>query len=234
LHQLAIQNWGLLRDQARDVLSLGDVIEGWHGRSDVAQRASSELDNLVRVTACVYRAFGSILPAIRLQWAETLSQFDAPVNLRNLASLPHWGDIEYLERREMQAMVDWLYQRVDPREAQGVALVSDLVRIAILLASHAPVEQIIAGHIAAPVTVQPGGRVNVAVDLSRVRIGMQVLVYQDNEVTARGVVEDLSAVEAAARIVQTSQQTVHIDQNARVQFLEPAASVLTPVWHGGA
>jgi hypothetical protein len=43
-------------------------------------------------------------------------------------------------------------------------------------------------------------------------------MYSGAEVVARGVVEDLSAGKAAARVVQTSRAAVQLDEGARVQF----------------
>jgi hypothetical protein len=223
LATLAGQSWQRSRDLARDALSLGDLIEAGHGRSDVAQQATRELDNIARVAGCLYSAFGEVLPSIRLNWAERLSQYDEPVNLRNLANLPRWGEIEYLDRREMQSLVDWLYQRVDARQSEAVAIMSDLVRVCILLASHAPVKQIIAGHVSEPTTAQEGGLVRLAVDPGKVRVGMAVTMYAGSQVVAQGVVEDLTAGQAAARVVKTLAGTVQLEQGARVQFSEQTA-----------
>jgi len=224
LSGIAAQTWQLARDQLRQVLTLGDVIEGSHGKSDVAQQAARELDSITRVAACLYAHFGQVLPVIRLAWAERLSEYDAPVSLRNLGSLPRWSEIDVLARRELQQLVDWLYQQVDPQQPGAVGLISDLVRVCMLLASHAPVDQIIAGHVAKPVTVGPGSRVPVAIDPSRVRIGMQVLLYAGTTVAAQGVVEDLAQGMATTRIVQAAGGSVRLDQGARAHFVEQQAA----------
>jgi hypothetical protein len=191
-----------------------------------------------RVAACLYGRFGKVAPQVRLAWAEQLSQYDDPVNLRNLASLPRWDAIEYLDRRELQGLADWLFERVDATEPQAVALMSDLVRLCILLASHAPVNDIVAGHVHQAVVVQPGARVELAADVTKVRVGMQVLLYAESaggpEVVARGVVEDLGDGKAAARVVQAARPTVNLSVNARVQFLERDHPDLTPVDDAGA
>ncbi|HWC77399.1 MAG TPA: hypothetical protein VG778_08050, partial [Blastocatellia bacterium] len=224
---LAVQNWKGLKQQAAEVVSLASLIEGGHGRSDVAAAATRELNDITHIAGCLYARFGDVLPAIRLDWAERLSQFDAPVNLRNLSSLPHWGDtdsagedvIPFLERRQMQILTDWLYDRVDPQQAEAVSLISDLVRICILLASHAPVNQIIAGHVPRPSTVTKGGRIELAaIDFTRVRVGMHVLMYSGSQVVARGKVDDISSAHVSAEIVHTAQTNVTLAQNARVEF----------------
>jgi len=216
--------WTQLRDQSTAVLSLGDLIDGGHGRSDVSQQAAKELDQIAHVAACLYANFGEVLPVIRLEWAERLSQYDTPVNLRNLASLPRWGEIALLERRETQTMVDWLYQQIDALQPDAVTLISDLVRVCILLASHAPVNQIISGRLSKPTIVNPGSRIELAIDTATVRVGMQVLLYSSlNLVVAQGVVEDLASGKASARIVQAYEPNVQLAADARVQFAEPSA-----------
>lgn len=245
---LFVENkWQLIRDRAKESISLGDLIDAGHGRSDVAQQTTRELNDISHVAACLYKMFGEVLPAIRLDWAERLSQYDTPVNLRNLSSLPRWGDkgtdgedlIAFVDRRQMQTLVDWLYQRVDPRQPEAVSLINDLVRICILLASHAPVKQIIAGHVPRPTTVKKGGRVELAaVDLSKVRVGMQVLMHSGDDVVTTGIVDDLTDGKAAARVVdifnknepaagggagQAAEKSVRLDENTRVEFAEPDA-----------
>ncbi|HEU4387705.1 MAG TPA: hypothetical protein VFV34_07910, partial [Blastocatellia bacterium] len=153
LSVFAGQNWQLTKTQATEVVSLGDLVDGTHARSDVSRSAAREIDQVSTVATCLYAKFGEVLPVIRLQWAEQLSQYDDAVNLRNLAVLPRWGEVEGLDRQEMQRFVDWLYQRVDPLQADAVAMISDLVRVCLLLASHAPVNQIIAGQIHRATTV---------------------------------------------------------------------------------
>lgn len=219
LSLLAGQTWKGIRDRAETLLSLGDLIDGDRGRIDVSQQVTQELENIARVTTCLYANFGEVLPAIRLEWAEILSQYDTPINLQNLTVLPRWGEISFLERREMQTLVDWLYQRIDERQIAAISLMDDLVRICILLASHAPVNQIISGRVVQPTTVSQGSRVELAVDLTKVQIGMQVLVYSaTNQVVAHAVVEDLATGQAAARITRTFQPKVQLSENTRVQF----------------
>ena len=100
--QLATLNWRGARDQAQAVVSLGDLIDGEHGRGEVARRAAEAYDQMARVTACLHAEFSAVLPAIRLEWAERLSQFDAAPRLRDLSVLPRWPQLEYIDRRKMQ------------------------------------------------------------------------------------------------------------------------------------
>lgn len=214
------QSWLQVRERAIDLLSLGDLIDHRHQRLQVAQQAVRELEQITHVAACLYTNFSQVLPAIRLNWAERLSQYDEPINLRDLASLPRWGEIASLERREMQALADWLYQRIDARQTDAIGLISDLIRICILLASHAPVNQIISGRVVQPTTVQPGNRVKLTIDPANVCIGMQVKLYaSNNQVVAQAIVEDLTSNQASARITQAFQPNVQLLAESRVEFV---------------
>jgi hypothetical protein len=218
---LAGQSWQNTRDRAREVVTVGDLVEGAHGRSGVAQAAAAAMADIAQVATCLYEAFSTVRPLVRLAWAELLSQYDAPVSLRNLAGLPRWNEVEEAqERRAMQLLVDWLYARVDPHSADAVALIGDLVRICILLASHAPIDQILAGTLQEAITARPGSQIKIAIDPLRVRIGMPVFVYRNEEVVAQAVVTDLIGGIAAAQITQMAQPALPLDKGTRVQFSE--------------
>jgi hypothetical protein len=224
INPLLVASWKGLRDRAKTTLTLGDLIDGKHSSSDLSRAAAQEFEDLTRALGSLYAGFSDIRPILRLTWAERISQYDSAINLRNLSALPRWQEVDYLERREIQSVVDWLYLRVAAEQGDAIALINDLVRICILLASAAPVNQIIAGRIVEPTTVNPGGRVSIAIDPSRVRIGMNVLLYgSDNRVVAQGLVEDLSANRAAARITRITQEattTVQLAANTQVRFMQ--------------
>jgi hypothetical protein len=213
--------WNETASRAANVVSLGDVIDGNHGRVSAGREAARELDRIGRSATCLYVRFGQVLPSIRLDWAERLSQFDTTLNLRNLYSLPRWGEVEYIERHEMQTLVDWLYQRVDPVQSEAVSLVSDLIRICILLASHAPVNKIIAGHIPEPATVRVGSKIDIVANLARVRIGMNVMMQSGGKTVARGTVRDIVGGQVTAQVMSTIATTVSMEKNAKVQIAEP-------------
>jgi hypothetical protein len=234
LAEVAGASWTRVRDRAREVLSLGDLVEGGHGRTDVSGRAAGELEQIAKVAACLYQGFGEVLPTIRLEWAERLSQYDVPANLRNLASLPRWGDIEILDRRMLQGLADWLFGKVNPRQPDAVAMINDLVRLCLLLASHAPVDRIIAGRVRRDTPLWKGGRIELAVDLARVRVGMLVHLYTGPDVVARGVVEDLSSGVAAARVLDAMQPGVSLAAGARAEFVEPAMAPRGASWFSAA
>ena len=127
----------------------------------------------------------------------------------------------------MQMLVDWLYARIDAVNPQAVGLMHDLVRMCLLLASHAPVNQIIAGHIAKPATVRPGSRVPVTILPGAARIGMQVLIYSGAQVVARGLVEDVGDRQAMAQVVYTATPTVMLTGQSVVHFTNTASAGTT-------
>ncbi len=215
------QSWRQCYETAVNLLSIGDLLQADNGRSDVSRRASKEIDDMVKIAACLYVRFSETTPAIRLEWAERLGQYDNPVNLRNLSSLPRWAEIDIRERREMQALADWLYQRMNPETPEAIHMIHDLVRVCILLASHAPVKRIIAGHMAEETaSVSVGSRVTLEADVSQLTIDMPVAVFKGEKLAARAVVEDLTAAHASARVLKVmEQETVTLEKaNTTIRF----------------
>ncbi|RMH38041.1 MAG: hypothetical protein D6690_01060 [Nitrospirae bacterium] len=217
---LTDQTWKGLYGHVVDTVSIGDVIDSPHGRSDLIATASRELETIARIASCLYEAMGRIPAPIRLQWVQVLSQFDRPVLLRNLANLPRWHEVEFSTARELQLFVDWLYGRIDARLSEAVAFMTDLVRICILLASHAPVKDIIAGRIAEPASAIPGTLITIrALDARRIRAGMSIHLFSGSTVIGRAVVEDLAGEAVTARIIASTQPQATLPQDARVQFV---------------
>lgn len=233
LASLAALSWQSLHVQATKVVSLGDLIDGDPGRSLAARNAAAFFERFGRVCGCLHAGFSAVLPSIRLDWSETLSQFDEAPSLRNLAGLSRWGEIDYAERRRLQGLVDWLFDQIDAREPRALALVNDVVRMCLLLASHAPVGRIIAGRLPRPVLARPGLRIPlVALEPARLRVGMQALVYRADRIVARAIVEDLGN-EASARVVHVSGGTLQLAETDRVQFAESASVSLAAMTRPG-
>ncbi len=222
-------NWLYLQENANQLLTLGDIIDS--PNSNLSQQAAKELTDITNALGCLYHRFGQVRPVIRLAWAERLSQFDDPVDLRNFSDLSRWGEIEYLARRELQSIADWLYRRLSNNFSEAIALLNDLVRICILLASAAPVAQIIAGQIETPTAVGKGGSVSIAVNPNLVGVGMQVFLFdQSNSAIAEGIVEDLVDNRAAARITSAKASTVQLAASTQVRFqhIESLSAELQP------
>ncbi len=210
-----------------EVVSLGDLIDGNHGRMGASQRAANEMDMISKVATCLYVNFSDVPAGIRLDWAERFSQFDSAVNLRNLYSLPRFGEMDYTERYNMQRLVDWLYGRIDTKYSDAHDMISDLIRVTILAASHAPVNQLIAGYLPEPVTVRPGSFIRVVADLTRVRVGMAVSMVSAGATMVRGKVADISGGEVTAEVHTTIGESVQMESGARVQIGERLGMMFT-------
>ncbi|ATE59884.1 hypothetical protein [Thauera sinica] len=216
--------WQGARAQAEEIVSLGDLIDGEHGRGDVAQKAAALFGDVSRIAACLHEGFSSVLPSIRLDWAERMSQFDEAPRLRNLASLPRWGEIDYADRRRMQAAADWLFGQMRAGVAEAESLMNDVVRMCLLLASHAPINRIVSGRLPAPVVAIPGVRIPIRVtEVLKLRVGMQALVYQADRVVARATVDDVGSAQVAATVIQADGNRVELAAETRVQFVDAAS-----------
>ena len=203
-----------------EVISLGDLIDGNHGRMGASQRAANEMAMISKVATCLYVNFSEVPAGIRLDWAERFSQFDNAVNLRNLYTLPRFGELDYIERHNMQRLVDWLYGRIFSKYSDAHDMISDLIRVTVLAASHAPVNKLIAGYVPEPVTVRVGSRINVVADLTRVRIGMAMSMMTAGATLVRGRVADISGGQVIAEVHTTVGASVQLGSGARVQIGE--------------
>ena len=121
--------WQGARAEAEKIVSLGDLIDGEHGSGFVASQAAAAFENISRIAACLHEAFSGVLPSVRLDWAERLSQFDATPRLRNLAGLPRWGELDYETRRELQAYADWLFGQMKAGDSEAEGLINDVVHV---------------------------------------------------------------------------------------------------------
>jgi hypothetical protein len=212
--------WQGARAEAEKVVSLGDLVDGEHGRGAVASQAARVFEEMSRIAGCLHEAFSEVLPSIRLDWAERLSQFDATPQLRNLAGLPRWAELDYPTRRQLQAYVDWLFGQMKTGDSEAAALINDVVHMCLLLASHAPVNRIISGRLPAPVTALPGIRLPIRVsDGLKLRVGMQALVYQGDRVVARARVDDLASSEVSTTVLHVEGNRLELAAESRVQFV---------------
>jgi hypothetical protein len=208
-----------LQREVRERFTLRDLLD--HGPAALARPAAEELERVFRVAAALHRDFSHTPGALRLVWAEQFSQFDAPASFRDLGRLPRWDEVEFTLRRQMQWLADWLYDRVDASEPGAVGLVDDLVRVCLLLASHAPVDQLVTGRLAEPVTPAPAATLKIRVDAARVRLGMGVVLDLGQNRLVRAVVSNLTDTEAHARITTLPAQPVgQIPADTAVRFHE--------------
>src|SRR5690606_12808481 len=104
--------------------------------------------------------------------------------------------------RELASLVAWLFGRVDLKIGEARTLMGDVVRVCLLLASHAPVDEIVAGHLEQDASGKIGDLIDLAIDRGKPRIGMRVAVYRNDRVMLQGVVQDLAGQAARVKVVQ--------------------------------
>jgi len=208
-------SWRDLSQQALTHVAVGDLFQ-----SSRTLGASGELDDIARVAACLHRSLGGVPPAVRLTWALQLSSFDVAPSLRQLGVLPQFADhslgLDFSDWHGMQDMVDWLFSRIDASSNPAVRLINDLVRVIILLASHAPVRDLIPARLALPICPVIGAFLQLNIDaLSEVRVGMQVSLGQG---VAQAVVHDVSPGKVVARVTQAAATAPTLDTDTVVHL----------------
>jgi len=217
LRKLVGLSWLESRDVAQNVISLGDLIEGGHRRGDAIAESHALIANIEKVAGCLWAQVSQVLPAIRLAWAEALDQYDGHVTVE-LPALPRWREVPALDRKSIELLASWLIDQIDRTIPAAVAWMHDLVRACILLASHAPVDEIIAGAVQTPSPAGPGHLVPVIIDPVRVKVGMRVQFFHGQSVVAHGIVEDLIGERARARIAEATTPELRLDAGTRARF----------------
>lgn len=203
--------------QLTQTASLADLAAGKHRHGKLTALASAELSGTVEIAACLHASFAGVAPVIRLAWAEILSEFDHPAELASLAGLPRWGEVPREERRNLQGLVDYLFGRIDRTSDKAVAFFNDLVRAAMLLAAHSPIDLIIPAQLIAEAPARIGSRLSLSLDARRARKGMfaQIRDAQDRLI-CKAVIDDIGEGRAGARIVSTFVKVSAIVPSMRI------------------
>ncbi len=206
--------------QYREIATLGDLLTGTHRRRRLTARATELYEGISAIAACMHESFGEVKPIIRLGWAEILSEYDDPAPLRELAGLPRWAEVPMEQRRALQGFVDWLYARIDEDNNEAAEAINELIRICILLAAEAPVDQIIPARLVKPVPARIGGRLQLALDITRVRRGMTALIRDRRDrIVSRAVVDDVREGYADVTIKSFSRRITTISPEMRFQLV---------------
>jgi hypothetical protein len=181
------------------VIGIGDLLVSDLGNLIVRPLARL-IDEITGVAACIYDRASQALPAIRLAWADAFYLESDAADLRDLSVLPRWSELQYEQRREMQMLASWLFAQIDQAIPAAMQFMSDVVRVAILLASDAPVTEIIQGSSLAPAPLRIGGLIRVSLPSWRIYQAMPVTLHQNGELIAHGIVTDLAETEAAITV----------------------------------
>lgn len=222
----ALHSLSLLQAQVqiRETASLADLIGGRHRQPSLTRMATQEMEAIGQVAGCLHAAFGEVAPAVRLGWAEILSEFDRPAPLESLAGLPDWAEVPMELRRTLDGFVDWLFARVDRDLPEARNAMNELVRIAMLMASHAPVDRIVPARLVGTVPARVGARLQLAVDSSRIRKGMTALIRdRDNRLISRALVEDLVDGHASAVLTHNLISVATLTADMRIELVNEKA-----------
>jgi hypothetical protein len=186
------------------------------------------MQQISSVATCLYARACQALPADRLAWAEFLMGVGLTIQLQNLAVLPNWNSQDYVTRQQTQMLADWLFQQIDTSILNAVAFISDVVRVAILLASDAPVDGVIGGAVTLTTTPTVGGIVNLTLPSDRIAQGMFVQLYSAGTLAARAVVTDLDSSGVRATVTQVYKAGVTLQANDLAHFTSqpPEAAAL--------
>ncbi|HRI13142.1 MAG TPA: hypothetical protein PLX89_09055 [Verrucomicrobiota bacterium] len=226
IYQPGELSWGQHQELASEHATLGDVIDARHGHAQLAKAAAAMIDQLKEIATCLHAEFAGVTPALRLAWTERLGQFDADTDLRDLSTLPRWPELSRPARQRFQEFGRWLFQQVNNSELEALDLINDLIRLVLLLASHAPVNQLIDGHIPRPTPVFLDALVLVKpFDPGLVRAGMDVVIWDQAKVVARAKVEDLRGADTAIRVSHLGDKVKSVEPKMRVQFVGNGAKV---------
>ncbi|MCC6875770.1 MAG: hypothetical protein IT378_15795 [Sandaracinaceae bacterium] len=224
--------WRQAHEVALDTLSVADLLGHRLVPPRISSAAAAVIDGIYKVAAHIYAEVGLIAPRIRLAWAQRISEHDRPIDLSDLAVLPFWADVgtsaddhaDPFRKRELTSMVGWLFSRIEPSRAEARALMNDVLRVAILLASHAPVGRIVQGHVMEPTPVAPDKPIRVRIDPALVRVGMSAIVTVGGTATLRAIVEDLADLHVVARVVSVPQPGLTLASGEAVRFVEADSS----------
>jgi hypothetical protein len=211
--QLANQSWTAQVGVLQSIVAVGDLLASTAVHPEVVNATSLSLQQISSVATCLYTRIGQALPVDRLAWAEFLKGSGTSVGLRSLAVLPGWNSQSYIDRQQMQLLVDWLFQQIDATNQTVAALMNDVIAVAILLASHAPVDNIIPGAVALRTKPVVGGPVKLTLPSDRVTHGMYVQLYSAGVLAARAVVSDLDNTGVTATVTDVYQADVALEAN---------------------
>ena len=214
------ETWVTQFGYVQSIASIGDLLDSEYAPSDITRSAAQMFQQLGGVAGCLYEKVGTLKPLFRLHWAEQLTDVAMHTDLHDLGVLKGWTDVDYLSRREIQSYVDWLFSRVAANNAEAHGYMSDLVRVCILLASHAPVDEIIHSEVIQAVPLNVGNVVRIKLPSTRVVRGTQVLMYSGANVAAHGVVQDLSDTEVSAHVVNVLSAGKVLKEQDHVQFVK--------------
>ncbi len=219
--QLTTQSWALQVQTLQTNIAVADLIASDAVHAEVVNATSRLIQQVSGVATCIYARVGQLLPIDRLEWAEYLRGPGLSVQLQNLAVLPKWNTLDYITRQQIQMLADWLFQQIDMSNSSAVGFMSDVIRVAMLLASDAPVDSVITGAVTLATTPKVGGLITLTLPSDRIAHGMYVQLYSTaaaGALTAQAVVTDLDSVSVRATITQVYSNAGALQVNDIAHF----------------
>ncbi len=220
--QLLNLSWMSQIQTLQNFTAAGDLLSSDAVHAEVVNATSRLMQQISSVATCLYARACQALPIDRLAWAEFLSGTGLSIQMQSLAVLPNWNTQDYVTRQQTQMLVDWLFQQIDTTNGNAVAFMSDVVRTSILLASDAPVSQVIGGAVTLATTPAVGGVVSLTLPSDRVAHGMYVQLYSSGVLTAQAVVSDLDNASVRATVTKVYQSNVALQVNDVAHFTAQA------------
>lgn len=225
---IASLSWSSQVSTIANVAAVGDLISSANVHAEIVNATSRLMQQVSSVATCLYSRANQALPIDRLAWAEFLTRAGLNIQLQSLAVLPNWNTQDYISRQQMQMLVDWLFLQIDSTNSAAVSFMSDLVRVAILLASDAPAGNVIAGAVSLAAPPVVGGIVNLTLPSVRVSHGMYVSLYSSGTLAAQAVVSDLDSTGVRATVTQVYTPGVTLQVNDVAHFsAQPPVAVAT-------
>jgi hypothetical protein len=226
--QFSSLSWASQVAYLAPVAAMNDLVSTSLVNAEIANATARLVQQISSVSTCLYTRVGLALPLERLQWAEYLRGAGIAVQMTSLAVLPGWSTQDYVSRQQMQLLADWLFQQIDQTNAAAMAYISDVVRTCILLASHAPVDGVIAGAVSGRTLPVVGNTVTLTSNSVRVAQGMNVQFYQASQIVAEGMVSDLDTATVTATVTTIHQPNVFLEDQSVAHFtgVSPAYAAL--------
>ena len=225
--QISSLSWASQIVSLQNYAAIGDLISSRYVHAEVVNATSRLMQQISSVATCLYARANQALPIDRLAWAEFLSRTGVNIQLQSLAVLPNWNTtLDYVSRQQMQMLVDWLFLQIDSTLSNAVSFMSDVVRVAILLASDAPADNVISGAVTLAATPAVGGVIHLTLPSVRVSHGMYVSLYSSGVLAAQAVVSDLDSSSVRATVTQVYKTGVSLQPNDVAHFSAQAPVAL--------
>ncbi len=216
--QFAALSWRSQVEYLKPVAAMADLVSTSIVHSEIANAIARLIQQISSVATCLYTRVGLVLPVDRLQWAEYLRGPGIAVQMSSLAVLPGWNSQAYVSRQQTQLLVDWLFQQIDQTNSAAMAYISDVVRTCILLASHAPVDAVIAGAVSGRTLPVLNNTIVLTSASTRVTQGMNVQFYQTGNIVAEGTISDLDSATITATVTKIHQPNVFLEDQSVAHF----------------